>query len=237
MVEAANAQLQAAKGASELAQLALKEYQEGIVKQEQLQGCAQDELKHLTPKIERAKERYAKIQAASKGSAYDLSQEWRFEIGHRNRGMERGPWTSSLMQTGSTALKAFREYRITRAPRSSPPISETARSHELAGKATWAVEQSRLRKMQRALSDPPRLTDHQKRMLTILDAAIPIEEQLSKRSPNARKRETLASRSARNSRPWPGLAAVVEEGRDEEADAALATLQSECSSVLNLRRP
>ena len=35
MVESAKIQFQAAKGARELAQLALKEYQEGIVKQEQ----------------------------------------------------------------------------------------------------------------------------------------------------------------------------------------------------------
>ncbi len=56
VVEAANAQLQAAKGASELAQLALKEYQEGIVKLEQAARdgaleLAQDGLKLMTPNI------------------------------------------------------------------------------------------------------------------------------------------------------------------------------------------
>ena len=53
----------------ELAQLALKEYQEGTVKQEQatleeVLALAQDELKHATRKIEQAIERNAKVQAA-----------------------------------------------------------------------------------------------------------------------------------------------------------------------------
>ena len=79
--------------------------------------------------------------------------------------------------------------------------------------------------MQGAPSAPPRLTDHQKRMLTILDAAIPIEEQLSKKLAECEKagdaNESLRKEITALARR---LAAVVEEGRDEEADAALATL-------------
>ena len=85
-VETAKTEFQAAKGAREFAELALAEYREGIAKQEQAAleaelKLAQDELKHATSRIEQAKERYAKIKAASNGSAYDLSQEWRFDAG------------------------------------------------------------------------------------------------------------------------------------------------------------
>jgi hypothetical protein len=224
VVEATRTQFQAAKGARELAQLALKEYQEGIVKQEQLQ-LAQDELMRPTPKIEQAKERYAKIQAASKGSAYDLLQEWRFEedigIAEWKEGVDQFTVKLGIDQL----IKDGPERRIALSTEVLASHIETARSDELAGKAIWEVEQSRLQKMQRALSDPPRLKDHQKRMLTILDAALPIEEQLSKKlaecenagDANESLRKEITALAGR-------LAAVVEEGRDEEADAALATL-------------
>ena len=91
VIESAKIELQAAKGARELAELALAEYRDGIAKEEQAGvetelKLAQDELKHATLKIEQAKQRYAKIKEASTGSVYDLSQEGRFEaaIGSAN---------------------------------------------------------------------------------------------------------------------------------------------------------
>jgi hypothetical protein len=223
VVEAANARLQAAKVALELLELANKEGQEGIDKQEQAarEGAlklAQDGLKRVTPKIEQAKERYAKIQAASTGSAYDLSQERRFALGVEiAEGAEFN--TQWMVEEAQRKLKAPPEYHQI-ASRITDLVSGMGKA-----RADWNLEQSRLQEMQLALSDPPRLTDHQKRMLTILDAALPIEEQLSKKLAECEKegdaneslRKEITSLTVR-------LAAVVEQGRDEEADAALATL-------------
>jgi hypothetical protein len=223
VVEAKKAQLQAAEVALELLELANKEGTEGIDKQEQAarEGAlklAQDELKHAKPKIAQAKERFAKIQAASTGSAYDLSQERRFGLGiDIAEGAEfNAQW---MVEEAQRKLKAPPQYH--------PIASQITELVSGIGKARsdWQLEQSRLQKMERVLSDPPRLTDHQKRMLTILDAALPIEEQLSKKLAECEKagdaneslQKEITSLTVR-------LAAVVEEGRDEEADAALATL-------------
>ena len=211
-------ELQAAKGARELAELALKEYQEGIVKKEQAarEGeleLAQGELKHATLKIEQAKERNTKIQAASTGAAYDLSQEQRFKLGIEIAQGAVGS-AESKVELAKSSLKDLREYRIASRTKELTSEIERARSDELAKTATWEREQTRLRKMQRALSEPPLLTDHQKRMLTILDAAIPIDEQLNKKLAECEKAETLASRSRRNSTPWLGASPPLSK-RDE----------------------
>ncbi len=222
VVEAKNAQLQAAKVALELLQLALKEYQEGIFKQEQAarEGAlklAQDELKRVKPKIEQAKERYAKIQAASTGSAYDLSQEQRFALGVEIA--EGAEFNAQLMfEQAQWALKVLPGLQIASGTKELISGIEKARSE-------WKLEQSRLQKMQRAPSALPRLTDHQKRMLIILDAAIPIEELLSKKLAECEKAGDANESLRKEIKALAGrVAAVVEEGRDEEADAALATL-------------
>ena len=229
VIESAKTEYQAAKGARELAELALAEYRDGIAKEEQAAleaelKLAQDELKHATPKIEQAKERYAKIKAASKGSAYDMSQEWRFEAGIVSAQLEERK-ARFMVEQAESKLKVLREYSIPVNSKHLTADVEKARSEELARKAKWELEQSKLLRMQQALSAPPRLTDQQKRMLTILDAAIPIEEQLSKKLAECEKAGD-ANESLRNEiTALAGrLVAIVEEGRDAEADAALAKL-------------
>jgi hypothetical protein len=235
VVESAKTEFQAAKGARELFELALAEYRDGIAKEEQaaLEAelmLAQDELKLATLKIEQARERYAKIKAASKGSAYELSQVWRFEAGIVSAQLEERKARFTVQQSESK-LKVLGAYSIPVNSKRLTADVEKARSEELARKAKWELEQSRLLRTQRAPSDLPRLTDHQKRMLTILNAAIPIEEQLSKKLEECEKATDAAESLRKEITALAGrLVAIVEEGRDAEADAALARLNQ------NLRR-
>jgi hypothetical protein len=229
VIESAKIEYQTAKGARELAELALAEYRDGIAKQEQAAleaelKLAQDELKHATLRIEQAKERYAKIKAASQGSAYDLSQEWRFDAGIVSAQLGERKARFRVEQAESK-LKVLRAYSIPVNSKRLTADVEKARSEELARKAKWELEQSKLLRMQQVPSAPPGLADHQKRMLTILDAAIPIEEQLSTKLAECEKAGD-ADESLRNEiTALAGrLVAIVEEGRDAEADAALARL-------------
>ena len=104
---------------------------------------------------------------------------------------------------------------------------EKARSDELARKATWGLEQSKLdevKKMQDPATSRCRLSDQRKQTLALLDRAIPIEEQLSARldqikedsQPGDSLRKEITDltrrlrelstrpRAGKTLRPWPG---------------------------------
>ena len=230
------------QGWRELAELALAEYRDGIAKEEQTAleaelKLARDELKHATFKIDQAKERYAKIKEASTGSVYDLSQEGRFEaaIGSAQREERKA---RLMVEQAESKLKVLREYSIPVNSKALTADVEKARSEELARNAKWELEQSKLLRMQRALTSAlPSLTNHQKRMLTILDAAIPIEEQLSKKLAECEKAGDTNESLRKELNALAGrLVAVVEEGQDAEADAAWAKLSRNLRERLSLRR-
>jgi hypothetical protein len=238
MVESAKAQFEAAKGARELAQLALKEYQEIIIKTEQAAleaelKLVQDELKRATSKLDQAKERYAKIKAASNGSAYGLTLEWRFGIiaeieelldVREARLMIEQAHQLKVEQARSSLNLRGRSMAAHEAKLVADV--EVARSGELAKKATWELEQSKLSKLHYRPNAAPRLTDHQKRMLAIVDTAIPIEEKLSKKLAECEKAADVDESLRKETTALAGrLAALVEEGRGEEAHAAMATLK------------
>ena len=237
MVESAKAQFETAKGARELAQLALKEYQEIIIKTEQAAleaelKLVQDELKRVSPKFDQAKERYAKIKAASNGSAYGLTLEWRFGIIAEIEELDvrearlmieqahqlKVEQAQSRLNLGGLSMAAHKAKLVADV--------ELARSGELAKKATWELEQSKLSNLHHRPNAPPRLTDHQKRMLAIMGTAIPIEEQLSKKLAECEKAADVDESLRKETKALAGrLAALVEEGRGEEAHAAMAALK------------
>ena len=217
MVESAKAQFEAAEGARELAQLALKEYKEGIVKQEHAAleaelKFAQDELKHATAKVDQAKDRYAKIKAASKGSVYDLAQEWRFEFGDVVAELEVRKAQLKVEQTESK-LKRLREHSANGNTKKLTGEVEKARSDELAKKATWELEQAKLLKLQRRTRRwPPAYRPPKAACWPSWTRPSRLKSSWAKSSRSAREREMRTSRSARQSKPWPGASPPLSKG-------------------------
>jgi hypothetical protein len=230
-VESAKAEQQKAILVRQAAEIALKEYQDGSFKQEK-KTCetevelAQAELESAKGAVQPARERYAKIKQASTGSVGDLVAEWQFENAEISAQFQEKKAKFTL-ETAQSKLKVLLEYENPKRVKELMSNVEKARSSELAKRATWQLEQAKLQKMQNPAKSQGRLTAERKRILALLDRAIPIEEKLSDRldqikpdiQPGDANRQEINDLTRQ-------LKEIVDAALAEDAAAALAGLKA-----------
>lgn len=236
MVASAKAGYDKAVLVREAAEVALKEYQEGTFKHEK-QSCeteiklAKAELESADRAVAPAREHFAKIKQASNGSVLDLAAEWQYETAELSAQLQQKKARFTL-ETVQSKLKVLLGYTHEKTEKDLKANIEMSRSDELMRRASWELEQSKLKKMQ----DPPRsqrrLDGDRKRILALLDRAIAIEEPLSARldQVNAGNEPDDASRKAITDGTHQ-LREIVDLAQGEADAAALARLKSRLRSA------
>jgi len=188
-VESAKANFSNAQLTREVAEITVTEYEQGIFLQDEAaaQGdlkLAQSKLSRARDSIEMAKDRLAVIKQASKGSASDIANEFTFADILLNA-ERRLPGSELAVAQAESKLKILVEYKKPKIVKELRSEVEKARSDELAKKAAWELEQSKLKLLEAAIKARERpsrerqareLLDRQ--ALASLDRAIPIEEKL-----------------------------------------------------------
>ena len=163
-IESAKATLQVAHLKRELAALALKEYEQGFLVQEKATleaelRIARDELKMAQEHVPEAHDRSAQIKQASKGSTYDLVNEFRFsdQVVWRRAGLHEA--LGSWLNRPSRSSRFFSNTPSPNASRSSEAELELAKSEELAAHSRWLLEELRLKRLQNPRNQPPKTTE------------------------------------------------------------------------------
>jgi hypothetical protein len=180
-IRAAEADLERATLLRELAELALREYQDAISVHERADAeaavkDARVEQKRAREKIEDRKEQLKKLKKASLGTAQDLAQEFQFadrmtiargEAFRADLAVERAEFEQ---QSVAGFKGAIRQKELS-------SMIEKTRSEELAKKSTMELERSKLKRLERiqqAGGGPSRFPD----ILALLDQAIPVEQDI-----------------------------------------------------------
>ena len=147
-VVTAKADYEHAKVASELAEMAVKEYEQGIFLQDEgmIQGeikFAESESTRAKAQVEVMKERLVKIKEASKGSAADLAVEYTYED-HLADALDRWGKAKALPEQARFKLKILREYTKEKTIKELKAEVEKARAKELLKKVDWELAQGKL---------------------------------------------------------------------------------------------
>jgi hypothetical protein len=240
----ANSEYQNAKLTREVAEIAVVEYSEGIFVQDKATAeqevlLAQSDINQKQILLDGLKDRLARIQAASKGSAIDLSIEFRTAdaIVDLERALPKARLELAKAETRRNTLVEFtRPIRL----RELAAEVERARADELAMRAAFeraAASERRLAAAAAAVDDspprgaglgsmlgrlmagpPPREED---RVLAALAKAAPIEGALRSRLSQATKELTLDLPAQREIRD---LVRQLEDAVDEAAGEKAAIL-------------
>jgi hypothetical protein len=154
MVESANAKLRYAQLMREAGEIAVREYQDGIVKEEKVCALAelklaQEDLARAQLRLEQSRERLAKITRASDGSTTALVNVWRYEYGDVVAQIQAKRAGLAIEQTRSK-LRVNEEYDKAVRVKQLQSDVEKLRSDELATRATRELEASKLLKLQRS---------------------------------------------------------------------------------------
>ena len=239
-VETAKVGLQRATLSREVAEIALKEYQEGVSHRKR--GPANQcwkwpgrTWKVADRAVPEARQRYARFKKVKTGSAADLAREWQREAGETVAQLQRKKAQFAVEQAQSK-LKVLIEYQHPRDVKNLKANVEKARSHELARQATLELEQSKLKKLER-MNDPARsrnlLSDDRKQIVELLVRAIPLEEQLSSRLDQT-KADGQPAESVRIE--ITGLTRELQEIVDRAHDAGTAAAMGRLKSGLRRAR-
>jgi hypothetical protein len=150
-VEAAKSALVSAQLAREIAEITVNEYDQGLFAQEKATleaeiKLAGDDLKAVRERIPEMDDRLAKIKKVSKGSTSDLVQEFRFTDQVEITRLEEFKTRVAVRQAESK-LKVLLEYAKPKRIKELRSDVEKARSHELAVRAQWQLEQARLKRL------------------------------------------------------------------------------------------
>jgi hypothetical protein len=182
-VQGAETNYRNAKLAREIAEIALTEYTEGIFVQDlaTVEGeirLAESGVKRSQDHVEEAKKRRDEImRVANPKSASDLVALYNFSDRVLVAMLEVD--RSKLVLEQAQSKKAVL-VRYTKAKRVTELGAEVAkdRSEELAKQATWDLERAKLDRLQKAVTQPSPASDIARRLLALLDRAMPIEEQV-----------------------------------------------------------
>jgi hypothetical protein len=234
LVESANAKFRYAQFMREAGEIAVREYQDGIVKEEKVCALAelklaQEDLARAQLQIEQSRERLAKITRASDGSTTALVNVWRYEYGDVVAQLQAKRAGLAIEQARSK-LRVNEEYDKAVRVKQLQSDVEKLRSDELATRATRELEASKLLKFQRSRDFDKTgvlLTDPQKRLMALLDRAIPIEakwtEQLDRIEKNGQSGEAIRREIMDLTSQ---LQAIIEKAQIDLASAALARLKA-----------
>jgi hypothetical protein len=226
----ASAAYETSKLTREVAEIAVKEYEEGIFLQD-LQ-TAQGELKlsefdasRAVDEIEIAKQRLAAIKKASKGSAGDLVNQYSFEdaVSDAER---REPRARLALAAARAKLEKLEKYTRPRRLNELRAEVEQARAGELLKQSQMEAEKLKLKNLEEAIKAGGRPI-HEQRLLAVLGQAIELTDQLEAKLDHV-KTEAEAGESLRAeiARLLKQLDATVESARNEHAAAAWNRLKS-----------
>ena len=228
-VLSAAANFENAKLTREVAEIAVAEYEEGIFKQDQATAMgelklAEVEVARSADSIEFTKSQLNQIMRVSKGSAEDLALEFSFEDNVVRAGLRESSARRAL-EKAKSKLDLLQKYIRPRRVRELKSEIEKARSDELAKQAQWERGKSELKKLQEATKPPARDTREQ-RVLTLLDRAVPIAEQLKTRLDEAEQDRNPGEQLRKEISDTLGqLRALVERAHREDSAAKWAKLK------------
>lgn len=231
-VASAEARYLNAKLSREIAEIAVKEYELGVAVQDVLTAdgeirLAKNDLERGRDMVEVAKERHARIkEVADDRTAYGRMVNYDtadrivvavLEVEKRKLALEQAEGKKKILEE-FIKPKRIKELQ-----------SEASKAHsdELARRAAWELEKARLEKMQQALKSPWPASPAGKRPMTLLERAIPIQEQLHARldqlasGPNSN--EALQKEIAAQAND---LEAIIEEAEAADSANEFARLKS-----------
>jgi len=188
-LESAKASLQSAVLTREVAEIASKEYVLGISVQEKATTeaeikLARSDLEKARRQIQIAKDRLVRASNQAARSTSDIAIEFRLsdQVAIADLEAKKAEFAVEPAESKLTVLPEFKKVQRMKELRSHV---ERARSDELAKRATWSLEEGKLKAMQREIDGRvPGARDKRARppldrqTLGLLDRAIPIQEQI-----------------------------------------------------------
>jgi hypothetical protein len=150
-VESAKVEFGNATLAREVAEIAALEYEHGIFLQDQATAVAEiklaeSELGRARDRIELSKTRLARIKEVSKGSAADVALEYTYEDNIADAERRESEARRSL-DAARAKLKVLEEFTKAKVIKQLRSEVAKARSDELAKKATWQLEEGKLKRV------------------------------------------------------------------------------------------
>jgi hypothetical protein len=236
-VSSAAANYENARLTREVAEIAVREYEQGIFLQDKLAAegeviLAKADSERASDLVESGKQRLELIKKASKGSAADLANEYRFEDALSDS-ERREPKARRSLEEARAKLEMLEKYTRPRRVKELKCEVEKARAVELAMQARVEPERVKLNKLEAAAKTKDRPI-HEQRVLTLLDGAIELEERLEARldqvKNEAEPREPVRAEIAGLLKQLEGF---VESARNEQAAAAWAGLKSKIPRAAN----
>ncbi len=179
--KAASASYENAKLTREVAEIAVKEYEEGIYVQD-LQTAeggvskAKFAVQWATNSVTMAKEMLAEIRKLSRGTPVDLYYEYVFE-GKVVDAQEQEPKARLELEAAQAKLDVLQKYTRRTTVKKLQSEVEEARLDEAAKQATWEAEKAKSRALQGAL-DQREQPNAEGRALATLDRTVQISDNL-----------------------------------------------------------
>ncbi len=224
LAEAAKARYENATLAREIAEIKVAEYVDGQYKQDLATvvgelKIAEEEIKILPEQTKDAEARLAKIKDASKGSAVDLSIEADAEakVVAARLVEQRARF---VLEQAENKKKILVEYTKSKTIRELRSGVQKAHSDELARKATWDLENTKVKRLERDALEkaPPPEVRH---VLVLLDQGIALQDRIRGMIEQVtRERNLTDSRKKEMRDSVSQLRAIV-----EEADGTRAAFQ------------
>ena len=231
-VSSAEARYKKAKLDREAAKLAVDEYQNGTfvreksIAESEIQ-CARNELERARKALPEAKERLVRIRALLRNeSALSLDVEYRY--------IDRVAAAELLevkarfgLEQAESKKKVLEQYTKRKTITELMSEVEKAMSDELATQATWELEKGKLVAAKR-MTKRPELTDVEKRILSLVQQAFPIQEAIeAKRDQLIKGRELDESLESALRDLTNQIESLVDQAAIEHAAARIAILKRE----------
>jgi hypothetical protein len=188
-VESAKMRLESAVLAREIAELALAEYERSVsvlaktTLNTELKA-ARDELERARPRVQVAKDRSSRIAKASKGTASDIADELRHSAAATIAELETRK-AEFVLEQAESKLRVLVEYEQPKTIKELRASVEKAKADELGKKATWELEQGKLKQLTASSNEPQRIARARRvrplveqQLLDSINRAFPIEEQI-----------------------------------------------------------
>ncbi len=233
MVESAKAKERYSRLARQAAEMALREYQEGIFNEEKTSAeaelkLAQDDLARVQPQIAQARERLAKIKQTRGGSTSDLVNVWQHESGEIAARLKVKKAKLQIEQA-QAKLRILEGYTKGLRVKELQADIEAKKSAELATRAMLNLEMPKLLQLQKSRNFDKigvLLTDPQKRLMAQLDRAIPLEEKWSDKLGRLEKDGQTGDAVRREvENLTTELQAIIEKAQFDLAAAAIVRLK------------